>query len=224
MVPPVATNGQRVVFFDIDGTLVPHRSSGSFLAERLGHQSELDAAEAAYAAGTMSNHEVCVIDAAGWAGRHEHEVTSWLADLPLIAGLQETVDWCRSAALIPYVASLAWTPVGSFLTRTFGFAGYCGPRLELRDGRFTGQVSSTFDEFAKRDFALETCQALGVDPRVCAAVGDSRSDLPLFGSVGFSIALNAGPEARSAATTRIDTDDLTDLVSLLQAWMDESRG
>ena len=43
--------GRQAVFFDIDGTLVPERSSGSFLAERLGHQVELDAAEAAYAAG-----------------------------------------------------------------------------------------------------------------------------------------------------------------------------
>lgn len=44
--------GQRAVFFDVDGTLVPERSFGSFLAERLGHLVELDVAEAAYAAGT----------------------------------------------------------------------------------------------------------------------------------------------------------------------------
>ncbi|WP_211324936.1 hypothetical protein [Williamsia limnetica] len=41
-----------IVFFDIDGTLVPSMSSGSFLAARLGHQSELDHAERRYAAGS----------------------------------------------------------------------------------------------------------------------------------------------------------------------------
>ncbi|MEK6310058.1 MULTISPECIES: hypothetical protein [Curtobacterium] len=35
-----------IVFFDIDGTLVPAMSSSSFLARRFGHQQELDAAEA----------------------------------------------------------------------------------------------------------------------------------------------------------------------------------
>ena len=40
----------RLVFFDIDGTLVPGTSSGAFLAERLGHGLALGAAEGAYAA------------------------------------------------------------------------------------------------------------------------------------------------------------------------------
>lgn len=215
--------GRRTVFFDIDGTLVPERSSGSFLAERLGHQVELDAAEAAYAAGTMNNDEVCVIDANGWTGRHEHEIETWLADLPLISGIEQTIEWCRSAGLAPHVASLAWSPVGSHLMRRFGFSGYCGPQLETDAGTFTGKVATTLDEFGKRDFGIETCRSLGVSPVRCAAVGDSRSDLPLFEAVGFSVALNASSAARSAATTCLDTDDLTALIPVLETWLHDSN-
>ena len=40
----------------------------------------------------MNNDEVCVIDANGWTGRHEHEIETWLADLPLISGIEETIE------------------------------------------------------------------------------------------------------------------------------------
>lgn len=215
--------GQRAIFFDIDGTLVLKRSSGSFLAERLGHQVELDLAEAAYAARTLSNHEVCVVDANGWVGRHEHEIETWLADLPLIHGIHETVQWCRSVGLAPYVASLAWSPVGSYLARRFGFLGYCGPQLESVDGTFTGKLASTLDEFGKRDFVFETCRKLGISPSMCAAVGDSRSDLPVFEVVGLSVALNATPAARKAASTRLDTEDLTAIVPVFGMWLRDSN-
>jgi phosphoserine phosphatase len=49
-----------------------------------------------------------------------------------------------------------------------------------------------------------------------AAVGDSRSDVPLFERVGMSIALNATPDARAAATHALDTEDLRDVLALLQ--------
>lgn len=49
-----------------------------------------------------------------------------------------------------------------------------------------------------------------------AEIGDSRSDVPLFHEVGLSIALNATPDAQAAATHRLDTDDLRDLLPLLQ--------
>lgn len=37
------------------------------------------------------------------------------------------------------------------------------------------------------------------------AIGDSRSDLPLFEAVGFSVALNGTRDARAAASTAVDS-------------------
>jgi len=42
-----------------------------------------------------------------------------------------------------------------------------------------------------------------------AAVGDSRSDIPLFRKVGLAIALNATPKAREAAHIALEGNDLT---------------
>ena len=172
--PPGPVTG--AVFFDIDGTLVTGTSSGSFLAQRLGHATEVDEAEARYAAGAIDNHEVCAVDARGWAGTQRTQIDSWLEDLPLIDGIRQTVGWCRSHDLVPVLASLAWEPVGVHLARRFGFAGHCGPQLQMTAGNYTGDVSVSFDEFDKRDFALGVCDALGVASPQC---GERREGLAL---------------------------------------------
>lgn len=206
---------QGVVFFDVDGTLVPGTTSGAFLAERVGHLDEMAAAEAAYAAGELDNEAVCHIDARGYAGLAVAAVTEWLEDLPLIGGIDEAVTECRRRGYIPVIASLAWDIVGSYLVHRFDFEAWCGPRLEAVDGVFTGRCATTLDEWGKRDFALGFCAKQGLDPLAAFAIGDSRSDLPLFRAVGASVALNASAAAREAATYECDTDHLVDALDLL---------
>ncbi|MFG2825101.1 HAD family hydrolase [Kitasatospora sp. NPDC048365] len=208
-------NQVGAVFFDIDGTLVPRTSSSAFLAGFLGHGAEVTRAEDAYAVGDLDNRQVSELDAAGWAGASEKQVADRLDGLPLVSGIAETVAWCRGNGLVPVLATLAWSPVGSHLADRFGFHAYSGPRLETDEGRYTGRVARHFDEYDKRDFALAQARSLGLDPRACGAVGDSRSDLPLFGSVGLSVAFNASEGARAAATATVDSDDLRDVLPVL---------
>lgn len=202
-----------LVCFDVDGTLVPGTSSCAWVAAVLGHEAELVAAEAAYAAGRMTNQEASVIDARGWAGHTEAEIRARLETLPLVEGIAETVGWCQDRGLRPILTTLAWTPVGRLLADRFGFAAYCGPVPEAAGGRYTGRVAEHLDEFGKRDFAL----AQGFAPQRCAAVGDSRSDLPLFAAVGMSIGFNATPDARAVATHVVDGPDLRAVIPLLAA-------
>ena len=210
-----------IVFFDIDGTLVTGTSSGAFLAQRLGHAREMNKAEADYAAGVIDNDQVCAIDAQGWAGAAQSEIELWLLDLPLVTGIEETVAWCHSRNLLAVVASLAWDVVGAHLAGRFGFADYCGPRLQSSAGRYTGKVDRSFDEFDKRNFALDVCHRTGVSPERCVAIGDSRSDLPLFDVVDFSIALNASADARAKASVSLDSDSITDTTPLISAWQNQ---
>lgn len=212
-----------IVFFDIDGTLVTGTSSGSFLAQRFGHAHDVDEAEARYAAGAIDNHEVCAIDARGWAGASVAQVSAWLDDLPLIDGIEEAVDWCRSHDLLPVLASLAWAPVGAHLAQRFGFAAHCGPTLHTADGSYTGDVTTTFDEHDKRDFALSICSQLGVPPSRCVAIGDSRSDLPLFDAVGYSVAFNASHDARAKAATAVDSASIVGVLPPIESWLVQTR-
>ncbi|HEY8720024.1 HAD family hydrolase [Pengzhenrongella sp.] len=211
------------VFFDVDGTLVPGTSSSQHLAARLGHLGSLRDAEDSYAAGTLSNHAVSVLDARGWEGRAPSEVGGWLDELPLVDGIAEVVTWCRAQHLAPVLATLAWEPVGAYLCARFGFDGSCGPRLEIVDGRYSGQVAAHLDEFAKRDYALAEAARLGLDPASCAAIGDSRSDVPLFERVGLAVAFNANAAARAVAHSAVDGDDLRAVLPHLSTWLAGTR-
>ncbi|MBF4582790.1 HAD-IB family phosphatase [Curtobacterium sp. VKM Ac-2865] len=207
-----------IVFVDIDGTLVPSGSSSSFLAARLGHQHDLDQAEARYASGELSNQEVSEIDARGWRGTTPATIDRWLEDLPVIAGIDAVVAWCREHDVEPVLASLAWQPVSAALARRFGCTANGGPRIGLTGGVYDGTVAEHFDEHDKRDRALALAAERGLTPDRCCAVGDSRSDLPLFGTVPLSLALNAGAAARAGATDALDTDDLTTILPWLTRW------
>src|SRR5262249_26049242 len=83
------------------------------------------------------------------------------------------------------LATLAWDVVGAHLCDRFGFDRAYGPRLEVIDGCYGGQVAELFDELSKRDFAVSVAAELGVELGRCAAVGDGRSDVPLFAEVGL---------------------------------------
>lgn len=206
------------VFFDVDGTLVPGTSSSQFLGAQLGHLVELAQAEESYRIGKIGNEEVSILDAKGWSGRTRDEVNAWLRDLPLVDGIAAVVARCRELALVPYLATLAWAPVGEYLCDRFGFEGACGPRLATVDGTYSGEVAAHLDEFGKRDYALATARSLEIAPLSCAAVGDSRSDLPLFEEVGFSIAFNADNGVAARSDVSIVSDDLSAILQSLERW------
>ncbi|MFC6567488.1 HAD family hydrolase [Actinoplanes utahensis] len=208
-----------MVFFDVDGTLTPG-SSGQHLAELLGHAEACREVEAAYDAGTMTNQEASIVDARGWAGRTPAEVRGFLTTLPLVDGIEETVAWCRAHGLVPALATLAWDATGAYLCERYGFDRACGPRLEVLDGRYIGTVAEHLDEQGKRDYALALAAEYGVPMDRCAAIGDSRSDLPLFAVAGLPIAFNAGPAARSAARVVVDSGDLRAVLDPLRVWLD----
>ena len=211
-----------MVFFDVDGTLTP-ASSGLHLAGFFGDVEVIQEVQAGYGAGSLSSREAAVLEARGWATRMPAEVRGFLDSLPLVDGIAETVVWCREQGLAPVLATLAWDVVGAHLCDRFGFDRACGPRLEVIDGRYSGQVAELFDELDKRDFAVGVAVELGVERRSCAAVGDGRSDVPLFTAVGLAIAFNANPAARAAAQASVDGNDLRAVLPLLGTWSDTVR-
>ncbi len=207
------------VFFDVDGTLVAGTSSAQYLAGFLGHQRALTAAEADWDAGLVGNVEVELLDAAGWAGASREQVWRWLAGMPLVAGIADVLAWCSRHDVLAVLATLAWEPVGAYLCDTYGFAASCGPRLESAGDRFTGAVSLHFDEFAKRNFAVELARSAGLSLDNCAAIGDSRSDLPLFGEVGLAVAFNGDENATAVADATFFGGDLRVVLPALEAWL-----
>lgn len=87
--------------------------------------------------------------------------------------------------------------------------------MPIVDGVLSGVVGRYCDEHDKARFVEEWCAQNGHSMSEVAAIGDSRSDVPLFRRAGMSIALNATADARVVATHGLDTEDLRDVLQLL---------
>jgi len=88
-------------------------------------------------------------------------------------------------------------------------------------GLFTGRVSRHYEPEDKVTFVAEQCQRLGVGLDQVVAIGDGRSDLPLFHSVGFSVAINASSEARAAASATVDSQSFLDALTAVPGLLDQ---
>jgi phosphoserine phosphatase len=204
-----------VVVFDLDGTLLRGTTVSLLLAPWLGRTAELTELERAFQANEISNKLAADMCAGWFTGRSVADALRLLSDGPWIAGMAETLELLRAAGSRLLLATLTWRFAADMLGARYGFLAVSGTEMPVRGGLLSGSVSRHFDEHDKAHFVEEWCEQNGHSMRDVAAVGDSRSDVPLFRRVGTSIALNATADARAAATHVLETEDLRDVLSLL---------
>jgi phosphoserine phosphatase len=204
-----------VVAFDLDGTLLRGTSVSLLLAQWLGQAEEIAELERAFHAHEISN-SVVADTSAGWlAGQHITDIHAVLARGAWIDGLSDTLRALAAAGTKLLLGTVTWKFAAQMLQERYGFAAVSGTEMQVRDGVLSGAVTRYFDEHDKVRFVEEWCTCNSYSMRQVAAIGDSRSDVPLFERVGMSIALNATPDARSAATHVLDTDNLRDVLTVL---------
>jgi phosphoserine phosphatase len=208
--------GWRLVCFDLDGTLVRGTSVSQHLADRLGHGALLAELERRYAAQEITNATVADCQAKKFAGRGRREMMTHLESIPRIGGIEATLARLRSTGIDSLLCTVTWRFAAQCFQERYGFAAVSGTEIEEGpDGRFTGKVARYFDKYDKREFVVEYCRHQGIPLSTCIAVGDSHSDVPMFGSVGFSVALNATANAKAAASVSVNSDSLIDIFSVI---------
>ena len=207
-----------IVAFDLDGTLVPNTTVALHLAPWVGHHG-FAALERQYDEGLITNTEVAERSAIYYKNRRRSDVWRQLERVELIAGLTETVTWLKKHSLVPVVATVTWKLAAEFVRDRYGFAAASGCVIEeTDDGLLSGAVSRHFESADKVTFVREFAQDLGIDIERVVAVGDSTSDLPLFEASGLAIALNASDNARQAADVELETQDLRDLIPVIEQY------
>ncbi len=131
--------------------------------------------------------------------------------------MTETLQTLTAARVSILLGTITWRFAGEMLRQHHDFAAVSGTQMQADDGVLSGTVSRYFDEHDKVRFVEDWCAQNGYSMSQVAAIGDSRSDVPLFRRVGMSIALNATSDARAVATQVLDTEDLRDVLALLHA-------
>jgi phosphoserine phosphatase len=171
--------------------------------------------ERQYASGAISNSVVAEEQAKSYSGIPVAEIVSKLAEIPCIGEIDATILGLRERGIESILGTVTWSFAAEEFRRRHGFAAVSGTVADVKDGVPTGVVKRHFDEWDKLEFVKSHCEARQIEPSQCIAVGDSRSDVPLFQAVGFSVALNATTQAQEAATVALDTDSLTDVLKVI---------
>ena len=205
-----------VIVFDLDGTLLPGTTASRLIAESMGCRAVVEELERLYRSYEISNHECTAREATLFAGTHPEQIRDHLRSAPWIGGLHETFVALTDAGCTLLLATLAWRFITEVLEYRSWFAAVCGAEMQLEGALLSGTTSRHFDDEDKLRFVECWCTAHGYQLADVAAIGDSRSDVPLFQKVGTAIALNATSEARAAADHILDTDDLRDILPLLR--------
>jgi phosphoserine phosphatase len=206
----------RVVVFDLDGTLLRGTTVSLLLAQWLGRTAQITELERAFTAHEISNRLVADTSAGWLAGHRVTDAWRVLAGGPWIDGMGETFKALTAAGVSLLLGTVTWRFAAEMLQQRHGFAAVSGTGMQAAGDVLSGIVSHHFDEHDKARFVEDWCAQHGRPMSDVAAVGDSRSDVPLFRRVGYSIALNATPDARAVATRTLDTEDLRDVLALLQ--------
>lgn len=204
-----------VVVFDLDGTLLRNSTVARLLAEHLGQDKAAAELDRALAAGEISSSALARRSAAWLARCTSSDVHAALKTGSWIAGIEETVQTLTRAGSHVLLATIGWRFAAEMLCERYGLVAVGGTELDSADGVLGARVTRSFDEHDKARSVQEWCAQLDLPMTEVAAIGDSRSDLPLFAAAACSVALNATPDARAAAAHVIDTEDLRDVLPLL---------
>ncbi len=203
---PLIDRPWRLVVSDLDGTLVTGTTALNHLGAWIGHEAIVDGLEDKFARGEVSDREVAEGYAPFYEGVALADAVEVMSRIPSIDDIGLGVAMLRQRAVNAFIATVSWSFAAQALADLWGFTQVCGADLELdgASGLFTGRVARHFEPEDKVAYVAEHCRRAGIGMDQVVAIGDGRSDLPLFRAVGFSVALNASSEARAAASVSVE--------------------
>ena len=152
----------------------------------------------------------------------------------LLAGLDEgAIHDCLSdritatpgaATLVATLAAMGTRTVlvtGGFhhfadpVAEMLGFHRVVGNRLAVEDGKLTGGLVGPITDSAVKAAVLREELAVLGEGAHSLATGDGANDIPMIEAATYGFAYRAKPKARAAANGRIDSSDLTAVLTLL---------
>lgn len=202
----------RLVIFDVDGVLVPVKSSWGYVHERLGVSGEADRVKRLFEEGRIDYVEWMRLDTELWVrargGRlHKSELSSILEEIPVRG---EAVSAVRSLRRMGLRIALVSSGIDVLVRRVASILGadaWAANRLHFDKHGFLVPGGSPIVGVDKRGAVRRVASELGVELNETAYVGDSRWDSTAMSIVGLPIAYNDGGELSGVAKVRVKTLD-----------------
>lgn len=209
----------ELVCFDMDGTLTTQRSSWGWVHDVY----EVDNGESYYAfcSGEIDEPEFMRRDIALWKNADPDvtidKISRIFRTMPLTEGIQETVAALKSEGMRCVIVSGGIDIAAKMIADEFGFDSYIADSLETYDdGRLTGEGIMNVDLRDKGINVREFQKKYGTDKDRTVSIGNSFTDIGMFGNSGLSIAFNPIDEMTvEAADAVVRSDNISDVLDII---------
>jgi phosphoserine phosphatase len=205
-----------LVAFDMDGVLVDHASSWTWVHEHFKVDNEVSLV--AYIEGRIDDREFMRRDIEKWLSIRSdlclEDIDEILRPVPVIPGIKETVSMLRSKGMRCVIVSGGLDMAARRIAEQNGFDDHIANSLACdENGRLTGEGVLRVELTNKRR-ALERFQEkYGVPAERTVAIGNSFVDVSMFSASGLSIAFNPIDETvERSADVVLRSKDLRDVL------------
>jgi len=208
-----------LVAFDMDGVLLNHTSSWTWVHDAFGVDNDASLME--FLSGKIDEKEFMRRDIALWRTIDPavsiRTIAGYLKDIPLIGGIQETVAALRWNGIRTVIISGGIDIAAEMLFSEFGFDDRAANGLETdAEGRLTGEGIINVDLTDKGKKLREFMERFGTVPERTVSIGNSSTDIKMFENSGLSIAFNPIDDTtKDSADHVIYSSNISDVLGII---------
>lgn len=137
-------------------------------------------------------------------------------NLPITEGLERLMGVLKKSGFKTAIISGGFTYFGDYLKEKFGFDYVFANKLEIIDGKLTGNyIGDIVDGKKKAEYLKLISTFENIDIQQTVAVGDGANDLPMLSIAGLGIAFHAKPTVKQNANHSLSTIGLDGILYFL---------
>ena len=206
----------KLVCFDLDDTLIRGCHSVMLPCILNGKAKEHALIQQKEESGELDYISADILRAELFKGLNEKEIQNHFLEIAKpLENIAKTVTLLHQRDIKCIVITVGPLQVAEAVASIYNFDGCYGSDYEVIDGIFTGRIVDYIKAENKVSCLHDFCERNQIKPSECIAIGDGATDIPIFDICAHSIALNALNNVKEKAQYAVDTDDLLDLLPII---------
>jgi len=184
----------KLIFFDLDGTLIKCKSSWELVHKHFGTSDKARKALEEYRVGKISYQEFMVKDISSWMEKkkriHIKEIEEIVKDYELNAGAKDVITELKRRGLKIIIVTAGINLLAERVGKNLNGDIVLSNRLEVdKDGYLVGRGIEEVDPYRKDKLLREISTKEGVPLEKTVAVGDTIYDLNMLKAAGLGLYL-----------------------------------
>jgi phosphoserine phosphatase len=207
LTPNITAFKPEALFFDMDTTVITTESIVE-MAREIGKEAEVDRITQESLAGKLDFTASLLARLKLFAGASSEIFEIVRKHQALNPGMEELAAACRQQRVPMFLISGGFNQLAKDVCDKLGFSGYMANELEIKDGKFTGQVlGDIVDAPKKASWVTEICKMRQLNLDHIVTLGDGANDIDMMKIAGLAVGFTPKPALRPYLDIAIDTPD-----------------